>query len=170
MQACGVQLPPSDFTPIQRMSFPSLRTSALRASHIRRQLTSLRTSPSRTTLIDCSPSHTLHPSTGAGTSVGLGTSIYQTTQRIRWVVAIAQDWFAIKLGYHMSSGFLQIWRNGEKSPRVVMHYRHDWIMWGCCTDWDWDWDRELELGLGRERRGKGAWYFLLTEDNPNPIQ
>ena len=154
MQACGVQLPPEDFTSIASMDFGQLQRSAFKASRIHSHLTSPSISPTRTTIIDCSPSrYHQHLPYGVISEPGRAAMMYQTTQRIRWVIAIAQDWFAIKLGYHMSSGFLQIWKKGEESPRAVMQYRHDWIMWGCCTD--------------LERR---SWYFLLTEDNPNPVQ
>lgn len=54
----------------------------------------------------------------------------------------------MKLGYHLSSGFLEIWQRDVDTPRIVLRYRGDWVDWGHCTDL-----------VGK------AWYFIFSEHN-----
>lgn len=133
----GIQLPADGLTGIACMSFEQLKRSALRACRIHRRWSSPEAHPTRSFLVDCSPSRYQH-------------GVFHTTQRLRWVVPITKDFFAVKLGYHLSSGFLQIWRRDADSPRIVVHYQHDWVTWTYCTD-----------------IANKTWYFVFTERNIN---
>lgn len=137
MQERGVQLPAEGFVGIESMSFSQLKRSALKAFRFRRKWSSLETRPTHTILIDCSPSRYAH-------------GVFHTTQRLRWVIPINTDFFAVKLGYHLSSGFLQIWRCDEISPRIIVNWHSDWVGWGNCTDLD-----------------NKAWYFIYSEHSMN---
>ncbi|KAL5519696.1 hypothetical protein ACEPAG_1356 [Sanghuangporus baumii] len=137
MQENGIQPPADRFTGIDRMPIEQLKRCALRACRIRRKWSSEESYPTKSIVVDCNPSRYQH-------------GVFCTTQRIRWIIPITDDFFAVKLGYHMSSGFLQIWQRNVDAPRIVVHLRYDWITWGHCTD----------------LAGK-AWYFIFSEHNPN---
>ncbi|KAH8104458.1 hypothetical protein DFH11DRAFT_116135 [Phellopilus nigrolimitatus] len=137
MQERGIQLPGDGFSSSGALSLSQLKRNALRACRIQRNWSSSVSNPTRAYLVDCSPARYMH-------------GVFHPTQRLRWVIPISTDFFAVKLGYHMSSGMLQVWRRDGNEPRISVNYHHDWIAWGHCTD------------LKNE-----AWYFIYSEHNIN---